>query len=131
MPMIIFLPKHFAEVNSNPITVPESEDDMTTAIERERKTRHVDVTPLWVEPEDTLVFTNDSTKYPEFTIELNPPDFASPGDTLDGVDKVTIHVAKAGDFKYTVRHYKEKGKKGNPVVAGPFGARSCIGGCSG
>ena len=36
IPMIIFLPKHFAEVNSNPITFPESEDDMSagTTIER-------------------------------------------------------------------------------------------------
>jgi hypothetical protein len=100
-----------------------------TAIERERKTRHVDVTPVWVEPDDKLVFTNDSTKYPEFTIEIHPPDFASPGDKLDGVDKVTIHVAKGGEFTYTVRHYKEKGKKDDPIKAGPFGVRSCPGGC--
>jgi hypothetical protein len=101
---------------------------MTTAIEP--KIKHVDVTPLWVEPMDTLVFQNDSTKYPEFTIELDPPDFASPGDKLEGVDTVTIIVSKAGDFKYTVRHYKEKGKKGDPIKAGPYGVRSCIGGCN-
>jgi hypothetical protein len=130
MPMMIFLPKHFAEVNSNPITFPESEDDMTTAIEREPKLKHVDVTPLWVEPNDTLVFQNDSTKYPAFTIEIDPPDFASPGDILEGEDTVTIHVARDGRFTYTVRHYKEKGKKGDPIKAGPFGARSCPGGCN-
>jgi hypothetical protein len=131
MPMI-FLPKHFAEVNSNPITFSESEDDMSpeTAIEREQKTTYVDVTPVWVQPGETLVFQNDSTKYPEFSIELNDPDFASPDDKLQGDKEVRIHVAKDGKFTYTVRHYKEKGKKGDPIKAGPYGVRSCIGGCN-
>ncbi len=131
MPMIIILPKHFAEVNFNPITFPESEDDMTTtAIERERKIRHVDVTLLEVEPDETLVFENHSRNFPCFTIELDPPDFARPGAKLEGDEQITITVAKHGDFTYTVRHYKEKGKKGDPVKAGPFGARSCPGGCN-
>jgi hypothetical protein len=131
MPMIIFLPKHFAEVNSNPITFPVSEDDMSagTTIEHKRKTKYVDVTPVWVEPHDTLVFQNDSTKYPEFTIEIIPPDFASPDDNLQGDKEVRIHVTKEGRFDYTVRHYKEKGKKDDPIKAGPFGVRSCPGGC--
>jgi hypothetical protein len=129
MPMIIFLPKHLAEVNSNPITFPESEDDMTTAIEREPKIKHVDVTPLEVQPDETLVFQNHSPKYRYFTIEFSDPDFASPDDELSGDEKVTIHVAKDGDFTYTVRHYKEKDKKDVPVEAGPFGVRSCPGGC--
>ncbi len=130
MPMIVFLPKHFAEVNFNPITFPESEDDMTTAIERERKTRNVDVTPLEVEPGEMLVFQNHSPKYPCFTIELDDPNFASPGDKLEGDEQVTINVAKDGRFTYKVRHYKEKSKKGDPVEAGPFGVRSCPGGCN-
>lgn len=133
MPTIIFLPKHFAEVNSNPITFSESEDDMTTAtaIEHERKTKHVDVdvTPIRVEPKETLVFENHSTKYRWFTIEFNDPDFASPGDELSGDKKVTITVAKEGDFTYKVRHYEDKSKKGDSVEAGPFGVRSCTGGC--
>ena len=85
MPMIIFLPKHFAEVNSNPITFPESEDDMTTLQSSvNAKIKHVDVTPLRVQPDETLVFQNHSPKYRCFTIELDPPDFASPGDKLEG-----------------------------------------------
>jgi hypothetical protein len=133
MPMIIFLPKHFAEVNSNPITFPESEDDMSTdtAIERERKIKYVDITPLEVEPEETLVFTSHSTKYPCFTIVFNDPDFARPGDKTEVEGEVRIVVAKAGETTYNVRHYKQKDKKDNPVEAGPFGVRSCVGGCSG
>jgi hypothetical protein len=130
MPMIIFLPKHFAEVNSNPITFPESEDDMTTAIEREPKVKHVDVTPLRVQPDETLVFLNHSPKYRWFTIAFDDPDFASPGDKLEGTDEITIHVAKDGEFTYKVRHYKDKSKKDDPVEAGPFGVRSCPGGCN-
>jgi hypothetical protein len=132
MPMIFFLPKHFAEVNFNPITFPESEDDMTTgtAIERERKIRHVDVTPLEVQPGETLVFQNHSKKYRCFTIEFNDPKFATPGDELVGNENITIIVAKDGEFTYKVRHYKDKSKKEHPVEAGPFGVRSCPGGCN-
>jgi hypothetical protein len=130
MPMIIFLPKHFAEVNSNPITFPDSEDDMTTAIEREPKVKHVDVTPLRVQPKEKLVFQNHSPIYRWFTIELKPADFANPGDKFEGDKEVTITVAKGGEFTYTVRHYKDKNKKEDPVEAGPFGARSCPGGCN-
>jgi hypothetical protein len=132
MPMIVFLPKHFAEVNFNPITVPEREDDMTTdtAIERERKTTYVDVTLIEVEPEETLVFQNHSTKYPSFTLEFVGPSPAISGDKFDGDEEVRIIVAKEGDFKYKVRHYKEKGRKGHAVEAGPYGVRSCIGGCN-
>jgi len=129
MPMIIFLPKHLAEVNSNPITFPESEDDMSTdtTIERERKMTTVDVTPIEVEPGETLVFTNDSTKYPRFEIEFDDPNFASPGGKLEGKDEVRVLVKKAGESKYNTRHFT---KQNAPVDAGPFSVRSCIGGCS-
>jgi hypothetical protein len=130
MPIIIFLPKHFAEVNSNPITFPESEDDMTPVIGNEAKVTHVDVTPLRVQPEETLVFQNHSPIYRWFTVKLDPPDFASPGDTFEGDEQVTITVAKGGEFTYTIRHYKDKSKKDDPLEAGPFGARSCPGGCN-
>lgn len=130
MPTIVFLPKHFAEVTFNPITFPESEDDMTTAIERERKIRNVDVTPLEVEPGEILVFQNHSPNYRCFTIEFSDPKFASPDDKLEGEEEVTIHVAKDGRFTYRVRHYKDKSKKEHPVEAGPFGVRSCPGGCN-
>jgi hypothetical protein len=116
-------------VNFNPITFPESEDDMTIATEREQKTRNVDVTPLEVEPGEILIFQNHSSKYRCFTIEFDDPTFASPGDKLEGDEKVTIHVAKDGRFTYRVRHYKEKSKKDDPIEAGPFGVRSCTGGC--
>jgi hypothetical protein len=99
-----------------------------TTIERERKIKTVDVTPVWVEPDDTLVFTNDSTKYPKFEIKFVGPSPASPGDKLEGTKEVRIHVATHGDFNYKVRHFTKENKF---VEAGPFGVRSCIGGCSG
>jgi hypothetical protein len=67
-----------------------------TTIERERKITTVDVTPIEVEPGETLVFTNHSTNYPRFKIEFDDPNFASPGDKLEGNDEVRIHVAKHG-----------------------------------
>ena len=55
---------------------------------------NVDVTPVEVEPGQTLVFTNHSPKFPKFEIEFQGPSPASPGDKLKGTDKVRIHVAK-------------------------------------
>jgi hypothetical protein len=97
-----------------------------TTIERERKITTVDVTPIEVEPGETLVFTNHSTKYPRFEIVFDDPNFASPGGKVEGNDEVRIVVKKDGKFNYSTRHYT---KKNDPVDAGPFSVRSCIGGC--
>ena len=98
-----------------------------TTIERERKTRNVDVTPVEVEPGETLVFTNHSPKYPKFKIEFHGPSPASPGDKLEGEDEVRIHVAKEGKFNYKVRHFTKKVEDG--ADTGAFSVRSCTGGC--
>jgi hypothetical protein len=98
-----------------------------TTIEHELKTKNVDVTPVEVEPGETLVFINDCTKYPRFEIEFVGPSPASPGDKLEGTHEVKIQVVKDGEFKYRVRHFNKKDK---PLDGGIFSVRSCPGGCS-
>jgi plastocyanin len=104
MPMIVFLPKHFAEVNSNPITFPESEDNMPTAALPE--TMNINVTPalIKVKPGQELTFTNDPKQFPEFEIKFLGASPASPDDDLTGTHKVTIHVVKTGTFPYMIIH---------------------------
>jgi hypothetical protein len=130
MPMMIFLPKHFAEVNSNPITFPESEDNMpTTALP---ETMNINVAPalIKVQPDQTLTFTNDPDQFPEFEIKFLG---ASPGrtdDKLTGTDIVIIHVTKTGTFPYMIIHTQKPGAEtpGN-LHTGVFSIRSCTGGC--
>jgi hypothetical protein len=130
MPMITFMPKHFAEVNFNAIPFPESEDDMPTdtTTEVSPRTLSVNVTPavVKVRPGQELIFTNDPSQFPEFEIKFLR---ASPGradDILTGTDTVVIHVVKAGVFPYVIIHTSEEG---DPVPTGAFSVRSCTGGC--
>jgi hypothetical protein len=108
MPMIVFLPKHFAEVNSNPITFPESEDNMaTTALPKALpKTMNVNVTPALIKvvPDQELIFTNDPKQFPEFEIKFLGASPASPSDKLTGTDQVVINVKKTGTFHYMIIH---------------------------
>jgi hypothetical protein len=126
MPKIVFLPKHFAEVNSNPVTFPESEDDMPPVLP---ETMNVNVTPplIKVQPEQKLIFTNDTDLFPEFEIKFLGASPASPADKLTGTDKVVIHVVTTGTFPYMIIHTPAEGE---PVVTGAFSVRSCTGGCS-
>jgi hypothetical protein len=123
--MIVFLPKHFAEVNCNPITFPESEDDMPPVLP---ETMTVNVTPalIKVQPDQKLIFTNDKDQFPTFEIKFLAASPASPDDNLTGSDKVTIHVDTTGTFPYVIIHTPAKG---DPLVTGPFSVRSCTGGC--
>jgi hypothetical protein len=125
MPMIVFLPKHFAEVNSNPITFPESEDDMPPVLP---ETMNVTVTPalIKVQPEQELIFKNDTDQFPKFEIKFLVASPAGPADKLTGTDKVTIHVVTTGNFPYMIIHTPAEG---DPLVTGPFSVRSCAGGC--
>ena len=43
--------------------------------------------------------------------EFSDPDFASPDDELSGDEKVTIHVAKDGDFTYRFDTIRRKTRK--------------------
>ena len=128
--MITFLPKHFAEVNPNPIPFPESEDDMPTDTTSEvsPRTLSVNVTPalVKVQPGQKLIFTNDPSQFPEFEIKFLRASPAKPGDMLTGTDKVVIHVVTPGTFPYVIIHTP---KKGDPVSTGAFSIRSCTGGC--
>jgi hypothetical protein len=125
MPMIVFLPKHFAEVNCNPITFPESEDDMPSVLP---ETMSVNVTPalIKVQPDQKLIFTNDADLFPKFEIKFLVASPARPDDNLTGAEQVTIHVATTGTFPYMIIHTPEEG---DSVVTGPFSVRSCTGGC--
>jgi hypothetical protein len=125
--MIVFLPKHFAEVNSNPIHFPESEDDMPPVLP---ETMSVNVTPalIKVQPDQKLIFTNDKHLFPKFEIKFLIANPASPDDNLTGKEQVTITInaETTGTFPYVVIHTPPKG---DPVVTGPFSIRSCTGGC--
>jgi hypothetical protein len=125
MPMIVFLPKHFAEVNFNLITFPESEDDMPQVLP---ETMNVNLTPalIKVQPDQKLIFTNDTGLFPKFEIKFLGASPASPDDKLTGTDKVTIHVETTGTFPYMIIHTPAEG---DPVVTGTFSVRSCAGGC--
>jgi hypothetical protein len=122
--MIVFLPKHFAEVNCNPITFPESEDDMPPVLLE----MSVNVTPalVKVQPDQRLIFTNDKDQFPKFEIKFLVASPASPGDNLTGSSEITINVATTGTFPYVVIHTPTEG---DPLVTGPFSVRSCTGGC--
>jgi hypothetical protein len=112
---ILFLPKHFAEVNYNPITFPESEDNMPTEalpetinINATPALININVTPalIKVRPGDKLTFTNDPKRFPEFEIKFLGASPASPGDVLTGTDRVVINVADTaiGTFQYMIIH---------------------------
>jgi hypothetical protein len=124
-PMIVFLPKHFAEVNFNPDNFPESEDDMPPVLP---ETMSVNVTPalVKVQPDQKLIFTNDKDQFPTFEIKFLAGSPASPADDLTGSEKVTIHVKATGTFPYVVIHTPAEG---DALVTGPFSIRSCTGGC--
>jgi hypothetical protein len=123
--MIVFLPKHFAEVNFNPDNFPESEDDMPPVLP---ETMSVNVTPalVKVQPDQKLIFTNDKDQFPTFEIKFLAGSPASPADDLTGSEKVTIHVKATGTFPYVVIHTPAEG---DALVTGPFSIRSCSGGC--
>jgi hypothetical protein len=130
-----FLPKHFAEVNANPITFPESEDVMPTTVLP--KTMSVNVTPalIKVQPDQDLIFTNDRHQFPEFEIKFLGASPGRPDDTLTGTDSVTIHVEKTGTFPYMIRHTPAADAAATGAAApadlhtGVFNVRSCAGGC--
>jgi plastocyanin len=126
MPMTFLLPKRFAEVNSNPITAPESENDMTPVTE---KTMNVTVTPasVAVEPGVTLQFTNDAKEFPKFEIEFDGPSPSSSGEKIfKGTTKIEIHVTEEGEFHYSIKHCTALG---HCFRTGDFSVRSCPGGC--
>jgi hypothetical protein len=150
---ILFLPKHFAEVNSNPITFPESEDNMPTAALPE--IMNVNVTPALIkaQPFQELIFTNDPHQFPEFEIKFLGASPASPGDVLTGTDRVVINMAETaiGTFHYMIIHTQPPHgdrqlaeaafAEGSDALAafaeatgnlqtGVFSIRSCQGGCS-
>jgi plastocyanin len=124
-----FLPKHFAEVNFNPITFPESEDDMPTGTAATPKTFQMGATPasIDIEPDDTLQFTNDPTTFPSFEVVFL--DSSPNGSQLkfEGTSEIDVLVTLDGKFDYIIRHHPKKGK---PVHTGVFSVRSCTGGCS-
>lgn len=97
-----------------------------TATDASPKTMHVDVTPVEVQPGQTVVFTNRSPKFSKFQLKFDDPSAVSPVDKLEGTKSVEIRVEKHGTLKYTVRHFPETG--GDPVD-GTFSIRSCPGGC--
>jgi hypothetical protein len=150
---VIFLPKHFAEVNSNPITFPESEDNMATTVLP--KIMNVNVTPALIkaQPGQELIFTNDPHQFPEFEIKFLGASPASPGDVLTGTDQVVINLAEnaIGTFHYMIIHTQPPhpdqpraeaafAERSDALAAfaeatgnlqtGVFSIRSCQGGCT-
>ena len=97
-----------------------------TATDASPKAMHVDVTPVEVQPDQTVVFTSHSPKFSRFEIEFEDPGAASPGDILKGTNRVEIKVATHGTLKYKVTHFP---KNGDEPVDGTFSIRSCPGGC--
>jgi plastocyanin len=123
-----FLPKHFAEVNFNPITFPESENDMPTDTAATPKTFQMGATPasVDVEPDDTLQFTNDPATFPTFEVVFLDSSPNGSKLTFEGTSEIDILVTVEGEFDYFIRHHPKKGKT---VRTGVFSVRSCGGGC--
>lgn len=87
------------------------------------------VTPVSIEvqPNDTIVITNDSSLYPEFDVIFldespNGEDFK-----FHGTSEIKILVTEDGTFDYMIRHHPKK--KGLCKTTGVFSIRSCTGGC--
>ncbi len=84
-------------------------------------------TPAYIEivPGDTLMFSNNSTIFPEFEVVF----LKSPNGSdliFTGTTQIKILVTEDGTFTYSIRHLPTKGPA---VVTGDFSVRSCTGGC--
>ena len=94
------------------------------------ETLNVNVTPALIktQPDQELIFTNDTSVFPEFEIKFLRASPARAGDKLTGTNTVTITVAATGTFPYVIIHTPKAGE-GEPLVTGAFSVRSCAGGC--
>jgi|SRR5271170_5882778 plastocyanin len=91
------------------------------------KTIHMGVTPASIDiaTGDTLVFSNNSTIFPEFEVVfLKSPNGSDL--TFTGTTQIKILVTEDGTFNYSIRHLPTSGPA---VVTGAFSVRSCTGGC--
>jgi hypothetical protein len=98
-----------------------------------------------VQPNQELIFTNDTNQFPEFEIKFLRASPARPDDKLTGTDSVTIHVEETGTFPYMIIHTQAPDAQAPDAQArdaqapapvapadlhtGVFAIRSCQGGC--
>jgi plastocyanin len=90
------------------------------------KTVHMSVSPVDVEPMDTLQFTNNSSQFTSFDVVFLGSSPNGSDLTFTGTTEIDVPVTKEGEFEYLIRHHRKNGKC---VHTGVFIVRSCNGGC--